>query len=223
MTEAEWLTCRSPGTMLAHLCDHGGAARRKEGRRKLRLFACACCRLVWDRLTEDRDRQIVRLSEDFADGKGAPEELWQARRLCLYRPGHIPPSVRAALSSTDPQPRKAARETMYLVCCAVASHGLGYHERWQATSAAIADVLREVFGNPFRPVRGEKSWRTANDGAVVRLAQSIYDTRNVAELPVLLDALEDAGCADPTLLDHLRAPGPHPRGCWALDAVLARS
>jgi hypothetical protein len=222
VTEAEWLTCKSPGEMLTSICDNFGAARRKSGRRKLRLFACACCRHVWHKLTEDRDRQIVLLSEDFADGKVSPVDLAGARKHCLDRPGYIYPAIRAAIATTNPQPRTAANEVMFGVCSAIASHGAGYHERWHAEVEALAEVVREVFGNPFHPIRSERCWRTANDGAVVRLAQSIYDTRNFVELPILLDALEDAGCNDAAILGHLRGPGAHVRGCWAVDLLTGR-
>src|SRR5438128_277003 len=130
MTEAEWLACRSPGGMLTYLREHFGIARRKDGRRKLRLFACACCRRVWHKLTEDRDRRVVLLSEDFADARASAEELESARRRCLDRTGHVHPAVRAAIATADPQPRTAAKEVMFGVCSAVASHGVGYNERW---------------------------------------------------------------------------------------------
>ncbi len=73
--------------------------------------------------------------------------------------------------------------------------------------------------DPWRPVRVEPAWRTA---AVVALARAVYEEGRWAELPVLADALEEAGCADVALLGHLRGPGPHARGCWALDLLLTR-
>jgi uncharacterized membrane protein len=223
MTEEEWLACRAPKAMLAFLCDHSGTARRKQGRRKLRLLACACCRRVWHKLTEDRDRRMVLLSEDFADGAASPQELGAARQLSLDRPGHIFPAVRAAIATADPQPRAAVNEAMFGVCSAVASHGAGYGERWQAEAEALAEVVRELFGNPFRAARCERRWLTANDGAARRVAQAAYDSRDLADLPVVADALEEAGCDERALLGHLRSPGPHVRGCWALDLVLGKS
>src|SRR5438270_2367166 len=65
MTEAEWQASAAPGAMLKHWCEHGGAARRKGGRRKLRLFACACCRRIGHLLPEERDRHMVLVSEHF--------------------------------------------------------------------------------------------------------------------------------------------------------------
>jgi len=83
-----------------------------------------------------------------------------------------------------------------------------------------AGLVREVFGNPFRPVRFDPAWRHANGGVVSRVAGAIYHDRGWDDLPILADALEDAGCDEPALLEHLHGPGPHVRGCWALDLVL---
>jgi hypothetical protein len=68
----------------------------------------------------------------------------------------------------------------------------------------------------------DPSWLAWNGGTVRNLAQSIYDERAFDRLPVLADALEDAGCADADLLGHLRGPGPHARGCWAVDRILGK-
>jgi hypothetical protein len=66
-------------------------------------------------------------------------------------------------------------------------------------------------------------WLRWNDGTVVKLAQSIYDERRFTDLPILADALEDAGCADADILAHCRGPGPHVRGCWVVDLLLGKS
>jgi hypothetical protein len=88
-------------------------------------------------------------------------------------------------------------------------------ERLELT--AHAGLLRDLFGNPFRPVTIDPTGLTPN---VVMLARSFYHDRNFAGLPILADALEESGCTSPDLLDHLRGPGPHVLGCWALDTVL---
>ena len=79
------------------------------------------------------------------------------------------------------------------------------------------DVIREVFSNPFRPVTFVPAWRTTT---AITLAQTMYDTRDFAAMPILADALEDAGCEHPDILSHCRGPGPHVRGCWVVDGVL---
>jgi hypothetical protein len=87
-------------------------------------------------------------------------------------------------------------------------------------------LLRDVFGNPFRPVVFEPSWQTPT---VVEVAQAAYEDRSLPQglldctrLAILSDALEDAGCTVSAILDHLRSPGPHVRGCWALDVLLGK-
>jgi hypothetical protein len=82
------------------------------------------------------------------------------------------------------------------------------------------DLLRCVFGPvAFGPVTIDPAWLTP---VVKQLARPIYERRAFGRLPVLADALEEAGCSDADLLGHLRGPGPHVRGCWALDLVLGR-
>jgi hypothetical protein len=88
-----------------------------------------------------------------------------------------------------------------------------------AETAAQAALLRDIFGNPFRPVDAEP-WPRPD---VAYLAESIYDEHDFDRLPELADAVEDAGCTDADLLRHLRGPGPHVRGCWALDLLTQKS
>jgi hypothetical protein len=83
-------------------------------------------------------------------------------------------------------------------------------------------LLREIIGNPFRPVRCSVEWLEANSGAARRLAEVIYSQRAFDSLPILADALEEAGCDNAEILSHCRGPGPHVHGCWALDTVLGK-
>jgi hypothetical protein len=94
--------------------------------------------------------------------------------------------------------------------------------RGQAPPDWRADLLREVFGNPYRPVPIDPLWLCQGEGCVTRLARVLYDEERFEDLPILGDALEEAGCTDRALLDHCRRAGGHVRGCWALDAVLGR-
>jgi hypothetical protein len=92
---------------------------------------------------------------------------------------------------------------------------------WSAAErAAQAGLLRDLFGNPFRPAAADHRWRTA---AAVALAKSVYVERVFDRLPILADALEEAGCGDADLLVHCRGEGPHVRGCWAVDLVLGKA
>ena len=103
----------------------------------------------------------------------------------------------------------------------------GHH---RAHHPEYAQLLRDVVGNPFRPVVLSPAWLTWSDGIVVRLARSAYDERKLPEgtldngrLAILADALEEAGCSDADILGHLRGPGPHVRGCWPVDLCLGKS
>ena len=84
------------------------------------------------------------------------------------------------------------------------------------------DLLREIFGNPFRPVALDSSWLAWNDGTIPELAQSIYDQRAFDRLPALADALEVAGCTNADILNHCHSEGPHVRGCWVVDLLLGK-
>ena len=81
-------------------------------------------------------------------------------------------------------------------------------------------LLRDIFGNPFRPVTLNPVYQTPTAQS---LAQSIYDQRTFSQLPILADALEEAGCTDAAILNHCRQPGEHVRGCWVVDLVLGKS
>ncbi len=94
----------------------------------------------------------------------------------------------------------------------------------EGRSAGIptCDLLREVVGNPFRPVTLSPQWLTRNGGAVPRIAEAVYNELRFGDMPVLADALEEAGCDNPDVLAHCRGPGPHVRGCWVLDLLLGK-
>ena len=86
----------------------------------------------------------------------------------------------------------------------------------------ILDIRKEaVPGSKLRWT--DPSWLSWNDGAVYRIAQDIYDTRTFDHLPILADALEDAGCTNVDILSHCRGPGPHVRRCWAINLILGKS
>jgi hypothetical protein len=80
-------------------------------------------------------------------------------------------------------------------------------------------ILRDIFGNPFRPVTFASEWGT---DTVVALARQMYESRDFSAMPILADALQDAGCEDENVLNHCREPGAHVRGCWIVDLVLGK-
>jgi hypothetical protein len=81
-------------------------------------------------------------------------------------------------------------------------------------------IIRDIFGNPFKPVTIDPSWLTSN---VVSLAQAIYDERAFDRMPILGDALEDAGCDNKDILNHCRSGEEHVRGCWVVDSILGKA
>lgn len=86
-----------------------------------------------------------------------------------------------------------------------------------------ADLLRDVFGTPFRPPALSEALRTWKGGTILTTAQRLYDRREFEFLPFVAELLQEAGCDEAELLDHLRSPGPHLRGCWALDLIMGKS
>ncbi|WP_315854050.1 hypothetical protein [Gemmata palustris] len=88
-----------------------------------------------------------------------------------------------------------------------------------ARAEVVATIIRDIFGNPFRPVAFSPSWRTST---AIAIASQMYESRDFSAMPILADALQDAGCDNANVLDHCRSPGPHVRGCWVVDLVLGK-
>jgi hypothetical protein len=84
-------------------------------------------------------------------------------------------------------------------------------------------LLIDLLGDRFQPSKAVGPWLEHDGGTALNLARTVYEDRAFDRLPVLADALEEAGCDDPALLEHLRGPGPHVRGCWVLDRLLGLS
>ena len=224
----EWLECTDPVPMLQ--CLRGRASERK-----LLLFACACCRRVWDLLSDRRSRQAVELAERFADGDVPPEALEAAVRAArqAYENAFLTHDNAAFAVVCLAAEKYHAAE----LACAYAAYATGHRRSRATTPAAMhavqaegelqewcrqADLLREIFGNPFRTVHFERAWLNRDGGAVGRLAERIYRERRFEDLPVLADALEEAGCFEAEILSHCRWPGPHVPGCWPLDLLVGK-
>lgn len=199
MNAAEWHESGDPQKMLAHLV---GAAARAAGRapsdRKLRLFGIAS----WWRATRPGRRRSGSLS------RHAPEACLE--NALLFADGVRDSREAAHWDGNDQwglwylEPARFARLML---------QGPEYQESF----AEQAALLRDVFGDPPGQICPVQRSRDA-----LALARVIYDERRFEELPVLADALEDAGCDCAQMLAHLRSPGPHVLGCWALDCVLGK-
>ena len=218
MTEEEWNACADPRPMLAFL-------HRKQSRRKQRLFACACCRLVWGRIPPAW-KHAVEVSEAYADGIVSKDQFMAARHEA-----ESTPLRRDDIDILDPDLASRACDIRggSHICgftsIRIARVGYGDKPKTDAQAAMLAkgcDLLRDI----FLPFRKKASFRPLRDTWILppvpQLAQSIYDERAFRRCPILADALEDRGCRDAEILGHLRGPGPHCRGCWAVDLVLGR-
>jgi len=213
MTEAEWLACDDPRQMLRSLGDTASD-------RKRRLFAAESFRNFAHLLPNVRQRRAIEMLEEIAEGTATLEARREATQgahrafppstLGQHIVGDDPYYVALMLfraltsSSADGHAISAAS--------GLADEAAGY--RWQSC------LLRELFGNPFRPVAVDPAWRTST---VLALAGGIYEERAFDRMPILADALQDAGCDHDDLLGHLRdTTATHVRGCWALDLVLGK-
>jgi hypothetical protein len=206
MTEAEWLACTDPQPMLEFL-------RGRTSERKLRLVAVACVRRYWT--VDSVIRQLIRVSELYADGITGWVDLAAVRKLArgfqrqaMQRDvGMGAGAVQAVASVAHPSAFTAAQRVVRAILPERATH-----------------AIQEIIGNPFLPLPTPPAailnW---NCGTVVKLAQTIYDEHAFDRLPILADALEDAGCTDQDILAHLRDTGPHTRGCWPVDLLLGKN
>jgi hypothetical protein len=236
VTEADWLACKKPSAMLAFL-------RGKAAPRRFRLFTVACVRRVEHLLTDPRSRAAVAVVERYAEGMATPEEMhdaygraraaakaaWDAtgRRTAdpdaLAAAHHAAEAARAAAEAACEESAVAASAVAAATACNAYAGDPAFDGHIAAEHQAQCHLLRCVFGNPFRPPSAlDPAVLEANGGAAVKLAQQIYEERALERLPELARALEQAGCADAELLGHLRAPGPHALGCWAVDLVLGK-
>ena len=228
MTEREWLTSTSAQRMLQHIVERCGD-------RKPRLYAVACYRrlapLLADRARCIRARtslafvrralRAVAVAERYAEGEVGDAERVAARQTIAHGGGAVAWTAFAALA----HPCRAAEAGNSAVLAIVWALG-------EKTAAARAlrkelrawqrNAVRDLFGNPFRPTTLDPGWLAWNARAVPRMARDIYERSAFERLPLLADALEEAGCTDAALLNHLRDDGPHLRGCWALDLILAK-
>lgn len=243
MTEHEWLTSHSPLPMLIHL-------PLKASERKLLLYGVACCRRVWQLLHDARSRQAIEVMERIADGEAEANErsaayaeaLQTDRRQYVREHAAGKSAARAVCNLVSDEPSGVAlamtidNNVASPVCHAVSESLVVNVGSWEERQPYYhqeqhnhTHLLRDIFGNPFRPVTLAQTWLAWNDGTVRNLAQAIYDERalpsghlDAGRLAILADALEDAGCTSADILSHCRNPGPHVRGCWAVDLLLGK-
>ena len=224
MTEAEWLAATEPTPMLEHL---GGTATD----RKLRLFACACCRRVWHLAKNPRLKQVLPIVEGFADGALNDRDRGRAYRLSL---AVMESRVDLSQQCLGAELWRASKKTLnrkeynFYKFGESASAAVSYtageeHAAFlaakEAEFAQQTLLVRDIFGNPFRPVIADPAWLTST---VLALVRRLSESQDLSAMPILADALQDAGCEDPDVLGHCRGDRPHVRGCWVVDLILGK-
>lgn len=264
MTESEWLTCATPRPMLEFLHTSG-----KLSERKVRLFAVACTRRVWDLFTNEESQRAVEVGERCADGLATEADCIEARtsaRNAFWSvPDGHPYGHNAAVSascavgdfsdvvlvpSSSEFALAAGLKTGLVID--LFTHAIGVAIQAEAAASAALQTLiptrlgetvrklestvqalliRDLFGLiTFRPTIVKVGELALQHSLILSLAQAAYEERSLPcgelhldRLAVLADALEDAGCTEVAILEHLRGPGPHVRGCWVVDLLLDRS
>jgi hypothetical protein len=211
---------------------------RREGKRKYRLLVAAFIRRVWSKLNPEQ-RAALEVIERYADGAAKYNEMRlavQGMRIDGHR--SQPLLVEAARRDAWSGVPEVIGELLGMLWSSApddleeALNGPLGGSRWITTDywkgecAALCHIVRDAFADVFRPVALDPSWRTST---VLQLAEAAYahreqpaNTFEPLRLAVLADALQDAGCAEPLVLDHLRGPGPHAPGCWVVDLLLGK-
>jgi hypothetical protein len=225
--------------------------RGKASERKLRLFAVASLRAALGATVAEGEpvhhalrvgRRLLLACERHADGAIGDRELAASRaeaEAVLRSPHAAEESfgweVRCALRAAGPPEGLPAQLAVLRAEYAHYWAGMwtfygGAAEVWQQyhdetlgrVSLQQCQLLRDIVGDPFRPAAVAPAWLAWGGGTAPKLARAVYDEHAFDRLPVLADALEEAGCTDRTILGHLRGSGPHVRGCWAVDLLLGK-
>ncbi|VTR93152.1 Uncharacterized protein OS=Sorangium cellulosum (strain So ce56) GN=sce5710 PE=4 SV=1 [Gemmata massiliana] len=242
MTEAEWLVCEDSHKLCETVLEAEVTSRRK-----LRLLEVARCRDSWHLFSDERSRAVVTVVERYADGLATHAELSAARHAAWDALAELRRAAEAELEKAGGEEHPSVRDAfMRAGAAAIANIWSGFtftggagldldmsgrggwsddrsfrlaHDVLKDAFALRSNLIRCIFGNPFRPVTFLPEWRTST---VVALVGQMYESRDFGAMPILGDALQDAGCDSTDVLEHCRGPGPHVRGCWVVDLVLGK-
>ena len=219
MTEEEWFGStdfRRLGYYALDVNPRGVMRAGRTPKRKLRLASCAIARSVIVFAMSEQPRLALAVVERFAEG-----EVTEAERVATRETVRGPDDVLWAA-----EPANTANLAVYhalgddpsdlLFTADVAWRALQFSTESRLFQLA---VLRDIVCNPFRQVFFSDRWRT--DTAIL-LASQMYESRDFSAMPILADALQDAGCENPDILEHCRGEGPHVRGCWVANLVLGK-
>jgi hypothetical protein len=208
MTEEEWFASSRPLLLFDSIARNASVRRQ-------RLIAVAALRLL----------PLTELGQRAANWLCAAEKLAERADVRASRA-----SIRERwwMEAADPfSERLSAALCTYFIGndrASLVNVGLARKTcdaRYEMRDGEIACLIRDVVGNPFRPITFNPAWRTST---AVALATQMYDSRDFSIMPILADALQDAGCDNDDILSHCRDPqGTHVRGCWVVDLVLGKS
>jgi hypothetical protein len=219
MTEAEWLSAKDPQPMLEFL-------KGKVSDRKLRLFAVACCRRFSRLITDGSSRNALDVAERLADGLATNAERRSVSLAGCDPTAGVGAAFLAAMACTVGASFQAAERASDSASLLAA---IDYQDQrsvaWQRAvdgeRMAQVVLLRDMLGlHPLRPITLDTNWLTST---VLALAQQMYDSRDFSPMPILADALQDAGRDNVDVLNHCRQPGVHVRGCWCVDLLLGKT
>jgi hypothetical protein len=228
MTEEEWLASQWPEPMMVEL-------KSKASDRKLRLFDICCCRRLapyYAVIGLCGVPEAIDRAELFADGLVSEEELKRAQaalaRSCfndeekqvINIAAHADLAIWTILTPAW-EDQGTVHEHLWLTDAweEMDPQRQFPNEKFAKEFSILSNYVRDIFGNPFRPVAFAPEWRT--DSAIA-IAKQMYESRDFSAMPILADALQDAGCDNDAILSHCRGPGPHVRGCWVVDLVLGK-
>ena len=200
MTEEEWLESNDPHLVLREV-------KASQFERKARLISVAFARRVLAIRKDPLFYRALEIAERHADGEAEEYEVSEANSHIDPITGRHDPILNYVFK---PIPLWTSRHAILKIV-----GGVDVRLREQA---AHCQLVRDIYGIPFRTITLDSSWLTST---VIALARQMYISRDFSAIPILADALQDAGCENATVLDHCRdAKGVHVRGCWVVDLLL---
>ena len=233
MTEVEWLASTDPHSLFEYV-------RLTASERKRWLSVVACASRIPRTISCPEIEEAVELITRLAEGRGEVRDAHAFYVAMMARASEFSPlaltdveKAQAELAAAILGDTNSWRVWMLAYVVGMTAGTLFDEEGKKLLSvwtpelsiavekehSAASEFLRDIFGNPFRPTSIDPSWRTST---VVALARGMYESRDFSPMTILSDALQDAGCDNEDILNHCRGEGPHVRGCWIVDMILAK-
>jgi len=217
MTEQEWLATTDPIPMLSFV-------EGKASDRQLRLFVTACCSQVWSLLDHTPSKLAIDVASRYTDHQADRDELDAARRTVEgWEYGyHLEKALASAVCQEPPHLVQVISNSEQLLTRQYEVERKVHRAKaGTVPTPRYTAMIRDIIGNPFHAVAFASEWRTDTS---LGLARHLYERLDFSIMPILADALQDAGCDSDEILNHCRDEGQvHVRGCWVLDGLLGKS